>query len=107
MASLRVLVAAVTADALAAEDIRDVLGPSIINLWATCVTITDTIGLRLNKTIIMNDGTLNISVAALGVVDTNHDQLIFNSLVGEGVLRMPVATLTTSLIFLLSVEPAA
>jgi hypothetical protein len=38
------------------------------------------------------------------MVDTDRDQLIFNSVVGKGTLRMPV-TVTTSLIFLLSVEP--
>lgn len=104
MASLRRLVSATTNDALSDEDIRRVEAPSIVNLFATAVTVTDTIGLRLDKTIIMDDGTANVSAAALGMVDTDRDQLIFNSVVGRGTLRLPV-TVTTSAIFLLSVEP--
>jgi len=105
MASRRLLVSAVTNDALADQDIRTVEVPSIVNLWAAAVTISDTIGLRLDKTIIMDDGTANVSAAALGLVQVQEDQLVFNSVVGPGTLRVPVATLTTSLIFIISVEP--
>lgn len=105
MASRRLLVSAVTNDALADQDIRTVEVPSVVNLWATAVTISDTIGLRLDKTIIMDDGTANVTAAALGLVETNSDQLVFNTVVGRGTLRIPVATLTTSLIFIISVEP--
>jgi len=100
-------VSAVTNDALADQDIRDVLGPSVVNLFAAAVTISDFIGLRLDKTIIMDDGTANVSAAALGQVSTNEDQLVFDSLVGRGTLRVPVSVLTTSLIFIVSVEPIA
>ena len=105
MASRRLLVSAVTNDALADQDIRTVEVPSVVNLWAAAVTISDTIGLRLDKTIIMDDGTANVSAAALGLVQVQEDQLVFNSVVGPGTLRVPVATLTTSLIFIISVEP--
>ncbi len=105
MASRRRLVSAVTNDALSDQDIRSIETPSIVNLWATSVTVTDLIGLRLDKTIIMDDGTCNVSAAALGMVDTSRDQLVFSTVVGIGTLRLPVPTLTTSLIFLLSVEP--
>jgi len=104
MSSRRLLVSAVTNDALADQDIRRVETPSVVNLWAGSVTVTDTIGLRLDKTVIMDDGTCNVHAAALGLVNTDSDQLVFNQVVGEGTLRIPVATLTTSLIFLLSVE---
>lgn len=96
---------AVTGDALADEDIRNVEGPSVVNLWASCVTVTDEIGLRLDKTVIMDAGTMNIHAAALGLVNTDNDQLVFNTIVGAGRLRLPVPTLTTSLIFIISVEP--
>jgi len=104
MASRRFLVSATTNDALADQDIRTIEVPSVVNLWATSVTVTDTIGLRLDKTIIMDDGTCNVSAAALGMVDTDRDQLVFGAVVGAGTLRLPV-TVTTSAIFLLSVEP--
>jgi len=105
MSTRRLLVSAVTNDAIADQDIRTVEDASVVNLWASSVTVSDTIGLRLDKTIIMDDGTANVSAAALGQVSTNEDQLVFNSVVGPGTLRVPVATLTTSLIFILSVEP--
>ena len=105
MASRRLLVSAVTNDALADQDIRTVEVPSVVNLWAAAVSIGDTIGLRLDKTIIMDDGTANVSAAALGLVQVQEDQLVFNAVVGPGTLRVPVSTLTTSLIFIISVEP--
>ena len=105
MASRRLLISATTNDALADQDIRTVEVPSVVNLWAACVTVTDLIGLRLDKTIIMDDGTANVSAAALGQVSVNEDQLVFNTVVGQGTLRIPVPTLTTSIIIMISVEP--
>jgi len=104
MATRRLLVSATTSDAISAEDIRDVTEVSIVNLWATSVTVTDSIGLRMGRTVIMDEGTCNVSAAALGMVDIERDQLIFNSVVGVGRLRLPV-TVGTSAIFVLSVEP--
>jgi len=106
MASRRLLVSATTNDALADQDIRTVAVPSVVNLWASCVTVTDQIGLRLDRTIILDDGLLNIHAAALGLVNVSDDGLVFNTIVGSGTLRIPVPILTTSLILLLSVEPA-
>lgn len=105
MSSRRLLIAAVTADALADQIIRTVEEPSVVNMWATAVNVTDTIGLSLDKTSIMDEGTANVSAAAVGLVDTDRDQLVFNSVVGPGALRIPISVLTASLIFLISVEP--
>jgi len=104
VASRRLLVAATTNDALADQDIRTVEVPSIVSLWAACVTLTDTIGLRLDKTIIMDDGICNIRAAAVSLNHISDDGLVFESVVGAGTLRVPV-TVTTSLIFTISVEP--
>jgi len=104
MASRRLLISATTNDALADQDIRTVDLPSVVNLWASCVTVTDQIGLRVDRTIILDDGLLNIHAAALGLVNVSDDQLVFNPVVGGGTLRIPVPILTTSLILLLSVE---
>jgi len=108
MASLRLLVSATNADVLADQIIRKITVPSIVNLWASCVTVTDTIGLTWGPLAaqILAQGTMNIRAAAVGLVHVNEDQLLFNSLLGVGELQMPVNTLTTSLIFILSVEPA-
>ena len=108
MASLRNLVSAVTTDAISTRNIRLIEQPSVVNLWATCVTVTDEIGLALGSITLMDASTMNIRAAAVGLVLTEADQLIFNLLVGPeaGDLAISVPTLTTSLIFILSVEPA-
>jgi hypothetical protein len=108
MSSVRRLVSAVTADDLSTLDIRKVEVLSVINLWASAVTVTDTIGMSVGKIEIMPAATANVRAAAVGLVLATDDQLIFDSLVGEGVgdLKVAVATLTTSLIYILSVEPA-
>lgn len=103
MSSRRIGIGAVTNDALADQDIRTVEVPSVVNLWASSVTNGDLIGLRLDKTIIMDDGECN--TIAGDIIDTSMDQLVFNTVVGPGQLRLPVPTLTTELQFLLSVEP--
>jgi len=104
VASRRLLVAATTSDALSDQDIRTVEAASVVNLWAACVTLTDTIGLRLDKTIILDDSICNIRAAAVSLNHISDDGLVFDSVVGPGTLRVPV-TVTTSLIFTISVEP--
>jgi len=104
MASRRLAVTATTADALSDEDIRRVETPSLVNFFAASVTNGDQVGLRLNKTIIVDDGECNIEASA-DVIDSDRDQVTFNTLVGRGQLRVPVPTVTTELQFLISVEP--
>ena len=104
MASRRIDVAAATADAIANEEIRRVEVPSVVNMWASCVTNGDTIGLLLNRTEIMPTDECNIEVSA-DVIDTSRDQLVFGTVVGRGQLRVPIGAVTTELQFLLSVEP--
>jgi len=109
MASLRILVSALTADAISTRNIRLIEEVSVVNMWASAVSVGDTIGLNLGKISIMDQSTMNVSAAALGLVQVQEDQLVFNALVGPGAgdLQVPVDTLTTSLIFILSVEPVA
>jgi len=104
MSARRLLVAATDNDALSGEDIRTIEVPSLVSLYAGCVTLTDNIGLRLDKTIIMDDGICNIRAAAISLVIMNEDVLVFETVVGPGQLRVPV-TVTTSLIFHIIVEP--
>lgn len=108
MASLRILNSAVTTDAISTRNIRLIDQMSVVNLWASCVTVTDEIGLNLGSITLMDPSTMNIRAAAVGLVLTEADQLIFNLIVGPGAgdLAIPIPTLTTSCIFILSVEPA-
>ena len=103
MSSRRLGIVATTNDALSDQDIRNVPVPSVVNLWGSSVTNGDLMGLRLDKTIIMDDGEVN--TIAGDIIDSGMDQLVFNSVVGAGTLRVPVPTLTTELQFLISVEP--
>jgi len=106
MASRRALVSATTDDALSAQVIRTINGPSAVNMWGSCVTVTDTVGLNLDGTSIMEPGTLNIHAAALGLVNISDDQLVFDAIIGVGDLRMPWVV-TTSGIYILDVNPIA
>ncbi len=103
MSSRRLGIVAVSADVLSDEDIRIVETMSIVNLAISSVTNGDLAGLRLNKTIIMDNGEVN--TIAGDIIDASMDRMIFNSLVGPGELKIPVPTLTTELQLLLSVEP--
>jgi len=103
MASRRLGIVAVSADVLSDEDIRTIDGPSIVNLSASSVTNGDTIGLRLNKTVILDEGELN--TIAGDIIDIQMDGLVRNTLVGAGELRIPVTTLTTELQLWLQVDP--
>jgi len=109
MASLRILITAVTPDAISTRNIRLIEEVSVVNLWASSVAIADTIGMSLGKVSIMDQSTMNVHAAALGLVHSDADQLVFNALVGPGGgdLQIPIDTVGTSLIFLLSVEPVA
>ena len=104
MASRRLQVTAATADAISTEEIRRVEAPSVVNLWASTDDEGDTIGLLLNRTEIMPTGRCNLEIGT-GVVDTDRDQLVFNTVVGRGQLRVPLGLVTTATEFLLSVEP--
>lgn len=104
MASRRTEVTAVTGDAIATEEIRRVSRPSIVNFWASSATEDDTIGVFLNRTELLPTDNMNVEAAA-GVIDTDRDQLLFNTRVGRGQLRVPVGVVTTEIQFLLSVEP--
>lgn len=103
MAARRLGVGAVTTDALSTEDIRLVEQPSILNVSASSVTNGDQIGVRLNKTVIMDDGECN--TIAGDIIDVPMDRLIANSFIGTGQLRISVPVLTTELQFWLQVEP--
>lgn len=107
MASLRIIVTGTDTDVISTRNIRLIDEDSVVNLWASCVTVTDEIGLNLGPITLMDPSLMNIHVAALGLVNTSDDQLIFDLIVGPdaGDLAIPVPTLTTSLILLLSVEP--
>jgi len=103
MSALRFSTGAVSTDLLSTEDIRLVEVPSVVNLAVSSVTNGDTVGLRLNKTIILDTGECN--TIAGDVVDPMADRLVANSVVGPGQLRLPVGAVATELQGQIFVEP--
>lgn len=106
MTTRRLLIAASTGDAWSGEDQRVITGPSWLNVWASCVTLTDLVGIFLGKTEVRPASICNIHAAALSLINISDDGIVFNTLVngGSGDLRVPV-TVTTSAIVEVSVEP--
>jgi len=103
MSSRRLGITAVTNDALADQDIRDVLVPSVVNLWASSVTNGDLLGLRLDRTVLVDDSEVN--TVAGDIISSDSDQMVFSTVVGAGTLRVPIPSVNTELQFLISVEP--
>jgi len=103
MSSRRLGITAVTNDALADQDIRDVLVPSVVNLWASSVTNGDLLGLRLDRTVLVDDSEVN--TVAGDIISSDSDQMVFSTVVGAGTLRVPIPVVNTELQFLISVEP--
>jgi len=104
MSSLRLTAAAISADIISTETIRRVLGPSVVNMWASGATAGDQLGLSLDRTEILPVGDINIEIA-VDVVDVARDQCVWNTVVGRGDLRVPVGTVTAEIQGWLSVEP--
>jgi hypothetical protein len=103
MATIRVIVAATTTDALANLQQYATIGPSVVNMWAAGVTKTDTVQLFMGNVALMNPVNPNIEASA-DVCDNDRDQLLFNEVVNGGKLVLPV-TVTTETQVLISIKP--
>lgn len=101
MPTLSFRTAATTEDGLSNRKFN-VVPPSgaILNLWASCVTITDVFGLSIGDRDIVTMGALCNIEDSTGVVDTDRDQVVFSEFVGPGQLFLP-ATMTTAINFLI------
>lgn len=106
MPARRIDVAAVTADAIANEEIRRVNVPSRLDFAASSATNGDTIGLLLNSTEILPTDEMNIEASA-DVIDLSRDGLVVGLFVGRGQLRVPIGAVTTEVQFWLQHQPAA
>jgi hypothetical protein len=105
MPALAFRVAATDSDAL--SNLKFAVVPArgaILNLWASCVTKTDSFGISIgDRDLMVNGSIMNIEIAA-DVVDTDRDQRLFNEvLVSGGQLFMPV-TVTTEAQFLITLR---
>lgn len=97
MPTLRFRQAATSTDALANRKFAVIPAVgAILNLWASCVTASDTFGLSVGDRDIMVNGSVTNIEASTTVVDIDRDQLVINELVGGGQLFMPI-TVTTAM----------
>lgn len=97
MPTLRYRQAATTTDSLANRkfSVIPAVG-AILNLWASCVTATDTFGLSVGDRDIMVNGSVCNIEASTTVVDIDRDQLVINELIGAGQMFLPI-TVTTAM----------
>lgn len=92
-------------NALDGLDFQDVpAGGAYLSLWASCVTATDVISVRIGQESILVNGSPNIEASA-DVVDNDRDQILFREPVPPGKLFVPI-TATTAVNFLLALEYA-
>lgn len=101
MPTLSFRTAATTTDALSNRKFAVVPGGgAILNVWASCVTITDTFGLSIgDRDIIVNGSLCNIEIST-GVVDIARDHIVMNEVIPGGQLFLPV-TVTTAMNFII------
>ena len=77
-------------------------GGALVSLYASGVTATDTIGLKVGSEEYVVDAAVNLESSA-DVVDTDRDQILVQEPVGQGKLFVPI-TATTAVNFLLIIE---
>ncbi len=72
-------------------------GGAILNMWASGVTVGDSLGLLVgSRSIIPNGTNVNIEISA-DVIDTDRDQLLKDEVVEAGKLSLPIAAITTQM----------
>jgi hypothetical protein len=74
---------------------------AFLTLYASCVTVTDLIGMSINSVDIIRGASPNLE--ATDVVDTARDLIVHREPVGAGKIFIPI-TATTAVNFLLVIE---
>lgn len=105
--ALRLIGNAANNDILSDQEIRDVLVPSVVSLAASATAESDRVGLRLGKTIILQDGQCNVEESAdvLHGFASGRDTLVDKIVIGPGSLRLPTPTVGTEMQILIQVDP--
>ena len=91
MPSLRFNVSATTPDAMSNRKFNIIpAGGAILNIWASCVVVTDSFGVSVGDRDIMVDGSLMNIEGSADAVDIDRDQVVFNETVDGGQIFLPV-----------------
>jgi hypothetical protein len=103
MPSIKIANQATNTDALSALKFRKILRPSLVSLWCSAVTVTDTISFGSQDRDVLQLANPNIESSA-DVVDTDRDQILFaEPFDPPDELFMPV-TATTAVGFLVLID---
>jgi len=102
MPSIKIANQATSANALNGLKFSTLAGPALVSLWATCVTVTDTISFSIGQKDVLNLGAPNIETGAVDVVSTDRDQIVFAEPGGSGdELFLPVTVTTAAALLVL------
>lgn len=105
MPAIKVANQATTTNAVNGLKFEDVpRGGALASLYASAVTVTDTIGFSVGSEDFLVNANPNIEISA-DVVDTDRDQILFQEPVPAGKIFVPI-TATTAVGFLLVLEYA-
>jgi len=102
MPAIKVANQATSTNALSTNPFRNVQRPSLITLYASCVTATDTIAFSVANKDIVRNANPNIEISA-DVVDTDRDLILSREPVPSGEMLLAV-TATTAVNFLIIIE---
>lgn len=76
MPTIKISNQATNTDALSALKFRKIIRPSLVSLWLSGVTVTDTVGFGSQEKDVLQNANPNIEISA-DVVDTGRDQVLF------------------------------
>jgi len=103
MASIKISNQTTNTDALSNLRFRKLKLPSLISLWLSCVTVTDTVGVSVGDREVLVGANPNLESSA-DVVDTGRDQVLFaEPAEGDEDLSMAVVA-TTAINFLFLID---
>ena len=105
MPAIKITNQATSTNALANNTFRTIGRPSLLTLYASCVTATDSISLSVGTKQIVVNANPNIESSA-DVVDTDRDMILFREPVPMGDIFLPI-TATTAVNFILRIEEVA
>lgn len=102
MPAIKVTNQATAANALDGLKFQDIESPSLVSLYASCVTNTDAIDYSVGSEDFLKNANPNIEASA-DVVDTDRDQILFQEPVPAGKQFLDV-TATTAVNYLIVIE---
>jgi len=102
MPSIKVANQVTAANALNGLKFSKLVSPALISLWASAVSVSDTLSFSIGDREVLNAANPNLEGSA-DVVDVSRDQILFAEPAEGGEMFMPV-TATTAVGFLVLID---